>query len=89
MFDRHGPGLVLLIEHRDVDRGITTVHARNGTPLDWFTPSAPLDAALVDDARVHHGVTPIVPIDPNQPTWRDVPVVTFRAMPATPATANA
>ena len=81
--------LVLLIERRDVDRGGTTVHARNGTPLGECTLSAPLDTALVDDARVHHGVTPIVPIDPNQPTWRDVPVVTFRAMPATPATANA
>ncbi|MHB1897640.1 MAG: 2OG-Fe dioxygenase family protein [Metallibacterium sp.] len=77
-------GLVLAIEHRDVDRGTTTPHARNGALLGEFTLSAPLDAA-----RVYHGVTPIVPIDPSQPTWRDVLVVTFRATPATPATANA
>lgn len=82
-------GLVLAIEHRDVDRGTTTPHARNGALLGEFTLSAPLDAALVDAARVYHGVTPIVPIDPSQPTWRDVLVVTFRATPATPATANA
>lgn len=84
-----GRVLVLLIERRGVGRGTTTVHARNGTPLGWFSLSAPLDAALVDDARAYHGVTPIVPIDPSQPIWRDVPVVTVRAMPATPATANA
>ncbi len=84
-----GRVLVLLIERRDVGRGSTTVHARNGMPLGEFTLSAPLDAALVDDARAYPGVTPIVPIDPSQPTWRDLPVVTFRAMPATPATANA
>jgi len=82
-------GLVLVIERHDVDRGTTTVHARNGTLLGEFTLPAPLDAALVDAARAYPGVTPIVPIDPSQPIWRDVPVVTVRAMPATPATANA
>ena len=39
-----------------------------------------MDAALVDDARVYHGVTPIVPLDPSQPAHRDVLVVTFRAV---------
>jgi len=82
-------GLVLVIERHDVDRGTTTLHARNGALLGEFTLPAPLDSALVDAARVYHGVTPIVPIDPSQPTWRDAPVVTFRAMPATPATTNA
>ena len=82
-------GLVLAIERRNVDRGGTTLHARNGALLGEFTLSAPLDAALVDAARVYRGVTPIVPIDPSQATWRDVLVVTFRATPATPATANA
>jgi hypothetical protein len=38
----------------------------------------PFDAALVDDARVYHGVTPVEPLDPTLPAHRDVLVVTFR-----------
>ena len=38
----------------------------------------PFDAALVDDARVYHGVTPVQPLDPALPAHRDVLVVTFR-----------
>jgi hypothetical protein len=37
-----------------------------------------MDAALVDDGRVFHGVTAIRPIDPSRPAFRDVLVVTFR-----------
>ena len=37
-----------------------------------------LDSALVDDARVFHGVTPVTPLDPAVPSHRDVLVVTFR-----------
>lgn len=71
--------LVLLIERRNVDCGTTTIHALDGRLRGEFTLSAPMDAALVDDARVYHGVTPIVPLDPSQPAHRDVLVVTFRA----------
>jgi hypothetical protein len=38
----------------------------------------PLDAALVDDARVSHGVTSVEAIDPSAPAYRDVLVVTFK-----------
>ena len=37
----------------------------------------PFDAALVDDTRVAHGVTPVEAIDPALPAYRDVLVVTF------------
>ena len=47
-------------------------------PLGSFTLTAPLDSALVDDSRVYHGVTPVVPLDPARPAYRDVLVVTFR-----------
>jgi hypothetical protein len=46
--------------------------------LGSFTLAAPLDAALVDDARCFHGVTPVEPQDPSHPAYRDVLVVTFR-----------
>ena len=47
-------------------------------PLGSFTLAAPFDAALVDDSRVYHGVTPVEPLDPALPAHRDVLVVTFR-----------
>jgi hypothetical protein len=37
-----------------------------------------MECALVDDGRVFHGVTPIEPIVPDLPAYRDVLVATFR-----------
>lgn len=70
--------LVMLVDRHNIDRGTTTIHDPDGTPLGSFTLTDPFDAALVDDARVFHGVTPVVPHDPALPAWRDVLVVTFR-----------
>ena len=70
--------LVLLINRRNIGSGTTTIHALDGRALGAFTLTAPCDAALVDDARVFHGVTPVEPVDPLQPAFRDVLVVTFR-----------
>ncbi|WP_448204869.1 2OG-Fe dioxygenase family protein [Azospirillum sp. sgz302134] len=69
---------VLLIERHNVARGTTTVLDSAGQPLGSFTLTSPMDAALVDDARVVHGVTPIVPDDPSCAAHRDVLVVTLR-----------
>ena len=71
--------LVLLIRRTNIASGTTTIHAPDGTMLGSFTLTHPFDAALVDDARLSHGVTPVEPIDPAQPAYRDVLVVTFRA----------
>jgi len=70
--------LVLLINRRNIVSGVTTIHELNGRELGHFTLTNPFDAALVDDRRVAHGVTPVEPIDPAQPAYRDVLVVTFR-----------
>ena len=70
--------LVLLINRRNIGSGTTTIHALDGRPLGAFTLTEPCDAALVDDARVFHGVTPVEPVDPRLPAFRDVLVVTFR-----------
>jgi hypothetical protein len=71
--------LVLLVSRVNIDSGTTTVHGPDGALLGSFTLSAPFDAALVDDARVKHGVTAVNAIDAGQPAHRDVLVVTFRA----------
>jgi hypothetical protein len=69
---------VLLISRQNIASGTTTVHAADGRRLGAFTLTNPLDAALLDDARVAHGVTPVEAIDPAAPAHRDVLVVTFK-----------
>ncbi len=70
--------LVLLVNRRNIRSGTTTVHDLDKRTLGSFTLTDPLDAALVDDARCYHGVTPVEPENPAQPAYRDVLVVTFR-----------
>ncbi len=72
--------LVLLIDRINIERGTTTIHGIDGSLLGSFVLARPLDAALVDDARVLHGVTPVIPIDPSRPSHRDVLVVTLQAI---------
>lgn len=73
--------LVLLIDRHNIACGTTTIHTPDGRPLGDFTLAHPLDAALIHDPRVFHGVTPVTPLVSEQPAHRDVLVVTFRAKP--------
>ncbi len=70
--------LVLLVSRLNIASGVTSVHDLTGRELGHFTLSRPFDAALVDDAQVMHGVTPVEPLDPAETGHRDVLVVTFR-----------
>jgi hypothetical protein len=70
--------LVLLIARQNVREGVTAVSDLARRKLGSFTLTEPLDAALVDDNRVMHGVTAVTPEDPSRPGHRDVLVVTFR-----------
>ena len=72
--------LVLLISRTNIASGTTTIADLDRRPLGSFTLTEPFDAAIVDDRRVYHGVTPVVPQDPAQPAYRDVLVVTFKAV---------
>jgi hypothetical protein len=72
--------LVLMVNRTNIESGTTTVHGADGKLLGSFTLSEPLDAALVDDNRVKHGVTAVRPIDPGKVAYRDVLVVTLRAV---------
>jgi hypothetical protein len=70
--------LVLMVRRENIKSGETTIYDLAKRPLGSFTLIRPLDAALVDDSRVYHGVTPVEPLDPARPAYRDVLVVTFR-----------
>jgi hypothetical protein len=73
--------LVLLIQRRNIASGTTAIHGLQGQQLGGFTLTDPLDAALLDDTRVCHGVTPVQALDPALPASRDVLVVTLRVAP--------
>lgn len=70
--------LVMMVKRVNISSGTTTMHDLELRNLDSFTLIDPLDAAIVNDHRCMHGVTPVEQIDPTQPAYRDVLVVTFR-----------
>jgi len=70
--------LVVLVNRVNIAEGVTTIHDAHRQCIGSFTLVNPLDAAYVDDSRVYHGVTPVSVIDPNQPAFRDVLVMTYR-----------
>lgn len=70
--------LVMLVARQNVAAGVTSIFDPDGRPLGSFTLTEPLDAVFLDDNRVFHGVTAIEAVDPAQPAFRDVLVVTFR-----------
>lgn len=79
---RHQDGvdyvLVLMVRRHNIESGTTTLHTVDGRDLGSFTLREPLDTVLLDDMRVTHGVTPVRALDPAEPAYRDVLVVTFR-----------
>lgn len=76
--------LVLLVNRQNIASGTTTIHSPDGRLLGDFTLSTPLDSALIYDHDVFHGVTPVKPMRDDEPAFRDVLVVTFKASPRAP-----
>ncbi len=70
--------LVMLVRRCNVASGETSIHDLQRRPIGSFTLSQPMEAALVDDGRVFHGVTAVTPVDADEPAYRDVLVATFR-----------
>jgi hypothetical protein len=70
--------LVTLVGRHNVAGGVTGIRVDGQPGERSFTLETPLDSVLLDDRRVWHGVTPVVPLDPARPGHRDVLVLTFR-----------
>ena len=70
--------LVLLVRRSNVREGTTLIGSPGGPLAGSFTLVEPFDAALVEDRRVHHGVTAVEAVDPAVPASRDVLVVTLK-----------
>ncbi len=70
--------LIAMIARTNLRGGETLVTDDAGVELARFTLLDRLDTALVEDARVMHGVTPVEPADPALPSCRDVLVLTWK-----------
>ena len=70
---------VMLVGRRNVAEGVTQIGSADCRSLGSFALVEPGDAIWLDDARILHGVTPIRPLDPAAPAYRDALVVTFEA----------
>jgi len=68
---------VILIERRNVRGGETRVFEADSALGVRFTLSEPWSALLLDDARVIHETTPILPAS-DAGGWRDTLVLTYR-----------
>ena len=72
--------VVMLVARRGVKGGETRVFDANGPHGLRFVMQEPLTTLLLDDARVIHETTPILPIDAAAPNgYRDTLVLTYRA----------
>ncbi len=69
---------VLLLARHNIKGGETRVFDARGPQGVRFTLAEPGSVLLLDDERVIHESTPIQPLDPAQPAWRDTLVLTFR-----------
>jgi hypothetical protein len=74
--------LVMMVRRHNIESGTTEIFDLDKRRIDSFTLTEPADAALVDDRRALHGVTPIRPVDASTPAWRDVLVATYRRIDA-------
>ncbi len=69
---------VLIAGLHNVKGGETRVFDARGPQGVRFTLREPFSALLLDDERVIHETTPIQPLAPSLPAWRDTLVLTFR-----------
>jgi hypothetical protein len=70
--------VVAIVERHNVKGGETRVFDAAGPHGVRFTLAEPWSALLLDDERMIHETTPIQPLDPALPAWRDTLVLTFR-----------
>ena len=70
---------VLLVDRHAVRGGESRVFAADGPEGVRFTLEQPWSALILDDDRVIHETTPILPAIDGEPGWRDTLVLTYRA----------
>ncbi|WP_302848127.1 2OG-Fe dioxygenase family protein [Atopomonas hussainii] len=69
---------MMMVNRVNIVSGETTIYDRTKRPLSKYTLADEMEAAIVNDEQVMHGVTPIIQLDPQSPAFRDVLVITFK-----------
>ncbi len=64
-------GVIQMVQRRNVAGGISTVYTNEGEPISSCTLREPMDTIIMWDPHVQQGVSPIHPMDPDQPAIRD------------------
>jgi len=70
---------VIMIGRKNIRGGETRVFELDGQRGVRFTLSEPCSVLLMDDQRIIHESTPIMPLDTHGDSWRDTLVLTYRA----------
>ena len=74
-------GVVQLVQRRNVAGGISTVYTNEGEPVWSCTLREPMDTLFLWDPHVQHGVSPIRPVNPDQPAIRDTLLIGYDPRP--------
>ncbi len=69
---------MLLVNRVNVMEGETSIYDNDLRLLARHSMIHELEAALLNDEQVRHGVSAVIPIHPDRPAHRDVLVVTFK-----------
>ncbi|MFJ7439675.1 2OG-Fe dioxygenase family protein [Methylorubrum thiocyanatum] len=69
--------VTLFVDRENVSGGATTLIDEHGNETAFIEMSDPLEAILIDDRKLKHGVSPISVIDPTRAAHRDALVLTF------------
>ena len=69
--------LIMMMDRHNINGGVSQIYDNQMQPLGEGTLEKSGDLVLVNDHLVYHGVTEVQPVDPTQPAWRDVLVLTF------------
>jgi hypothetical protein len=69
---------VLMVGRHRIKGGESRVFEAQGPAGQRFTMTQPWTALLLDDERVIHETTPILPLQPGERGWRDTLVITLR-----------
>ena len=69
---------MLLVNRVNVMEGETSIYDNDQHLLARHSMTHELEAAMLNDRQVRHGVSAVIQIQPDQPAYRDVLVVTFK-----------
>jgi len=70
-----------LVRRQNIAGGESTIYDLERRPIQRFTMREPLDAMILQDPRIMHGVTPVVPADGRTMGIRDILGIDFILSP--------